>query len=508
MPTINDIINKGFDYHQSGKFIEAESAYKEALELNPDNAEVYNLMGVLKLQQNDVAESIDWVKKAIFLSPCEYFYETLFQAYIRNEDYDEIISCEKDVLENYPKNFSLLFNIALAYKNLKQIKKAISVYEKALKINPSSYQAWFNLAHLYEIEGNGKSAVSALKICNKLKPNDKDTEYFYSIALMRTKNYDKGLKYFENRLCRETAIALQNKTYPNLASKDKLWKGENIKDKTLFVYYEAGFGDVIMFSRYLPLAKKRCKKLVFYPQRPLVPLFEKSNLGIDELIDGFIPEQNMDFDVHCPILSLPYVLGLKGKSVFEASEGYLNFDQNLADEYKNKYFDNDKLKIGIKWQGNTYYDMDRVIPTEAFSPLIELEGTKFYSFQTFEGAEELKKLTDKYDITDIGCELIDFSQTAAALSNLDLVICNDTSLAHLAGALGIPCFILLPYEVNWRWHDDMSRSDWYDSVKLFRQKSIGDWDSVFNQVEQVLKKGLAIKNNSSKRTESNIKTSV
>ena len=127
-----------------------------------------------------------------------------------------------------------------------------------------------------------------------------------------------------------------------------------------------------------------------------------------------------------------------------------------------------------------------MIPAEAFSPLIEMEGTKFYSFQTFEGSEELQKLTEKYDITDIGSELLDFNQTAAALMNLDLVICNDTSLAHLAGALGIPCLVLLPYEVNWRWHDNLAKCDWYDSIKLFRQKSIGDWSSVIGEVKDFL----------------------
>ncbi len=303
---------------------------------------------------------------------------------------------------------------------------------------------------------------------------------------MRLKDYDKGLKFFEKRLCKETAVALQNKTYPNLATLDKLWNGENIKDKTIMVYYEAGYGDTIMFSRYLPLLKNKCKKLIFYPQKPLVPLFQESGLGVDELIEGFVPEQALSFDIHAPLLSLPYLLGLKGKKVFEASEGFLRANEKLTEEYKEKYFNNDSLKIGIKWQGNTYYDKDRVIPTEAFSPLIELEGTKFYSFQTFEGAEELKKLTDKYDITDIGKDLLDFGQTAAALMNLDLVICNDTSLAHLAGALGIPCLVLLPYEVNWRWHDDLSKCDWYDSIRLFRQKSIGDWDSVFSEVKELL----------------------
>lgn len=490
MPTVEEIINMGFDSHQSGKFAEAENAYKEALTIDSENAEVFNLMGVLKLQQNDPETAISWVEKAVKRKPCEYFYETLFQAYIRGRKYEEIVSYSDDILKNYSKSFSLLFNIALAYKNLNKNQKAIEFYERALKIDPSSYQGWFNLAHVYSIEAQYKNAVSALKICNKLKPNDKETQYFLSIALMQTRNYDKALKLFESRLCRETAVLLQNKTYPHLASLDRLWKGENIKDKTIFVYYEAGFGDVIMFSRFLPLLKKKCKKLVFYPQRPLVPLFEQNGLGVDELIDGFIPEQNMDFDVHAPLLSLPYLLKLNGNKIFESPEGYLGANEELAEEYRKKYFDNDLIKIGIKWQGNTSIEQDRVIPAEKFAPLIKTEGTKFYSFQTFEGSEDLAKLTDKYDITDIGKDLVDFGQTAAALVNLDLVICNDTSLAHLAGALGIPCIVMVPYEVNWRWHDNLNKCDWYDSVKLFRQKAIGDWDGVFDEVGEFLQKAV------------------
>ncbi len=178
-------------------------------------------------------------------------------------------------------------------------------------------------------------------------------------------------------------------------------------------------------------------------------------------------------------MSLPYLLGLKGDKVFAYPEGYLRPNEELKAEYKKKFFDNDKIKVGIKWQGNTYYDQDRVIPAKCFKPLIEVKNTQYYSFQTFEGSEDIKELEG---IIDIGKDLLNFQQTAAALSNLDLVICNDTSLAHLAGAMGIPCWILLPYEVNWRWHTDLSVCDWYNSVKLFRQKSIGDWESVFEDV--------------------------
>ena len=501
MSAIDDKINKGFDFHQSGRLAEAEAAYREALDLDNTNAEVYNLLGVLKLQQNDSAEAIELVEKAIQLNPCEYFFETLFQGYIRCASYEKIIYYENTVNEKYSNNFSLLFNMALAYKNLNKFEKAIDIYEKALKIDPSSYKGWFNLAHLYEIVGQPKNAVSAMKICNKLRPNDNDTEYFYSVALLGAKNYEKGLKYFEKRPCRDFAIASQGKTYPNLGAYDRLWKGENIKNKTIYVYYEAGFGDVIMFSRYLPLLKNKCKKIIFKPQTQLVPLFETSGLGIDELIDGYIPESNMDFDVHIPIMSLPYLLGLKGEKIFESPEGYLHADYEMVEKYKNKYFTDNLLKIGIKWQGNTSFDKDRVIPVEAFSAILGMEGIKFYSFQTFEGHEELQKLQSKYDIVDIGKDLINFGQTAAALKNLDLVICNDTSLAHLAGAMGIPCFVLLPYEMNWRWHFDLTHCDWYDSLKLFRQSTPEGWDSVFNEVKSLLQIGQERYNASLKSSE-------
>lgn len=488
MSTLKELINIGFTKHQNGLLDDAEMAYNEALSLDGENSEVCNLMGVLKLQQGDVQHAIEWIEKAVKLNPCEYYFETLFQAYIRAEDYEKLVSYEKIIKKFFPKSFSLFFNLALAYRNLNRNDKAIELYDNALKIDPTSHDAWFNLAHLYSIEGQNKNAISAYKICKKLKPDDRETNYFLSIALMKSRNYEKGFKLFEHRLCKETATEVIKKTYPNKATEKTLWKGENIKDKTVFVYYEAGFGDVIMFSRYLRLLRQRCKKIIFYPQKPLVPLFEKSNLGIDEIIEGFIPEQELDFDVHVPLLSLPYLLKLDNTDVFKYSEGYLNADENLVEEFRKKYFINDKekYKVGIKWQGNTYYDKDRVIPTESFFPLIETEGTKFYSFQTFEGAEEVKKLTDKYDVVDIGKDLIDFGQTAAAIKNLDAIICNDTSLAHLAGALDVPCLVVLPYDVNWRWHTGVGACEWYDSVRLLKQPKAGDWEGVFETVKATL----------------------
>ena len=212
MPTVKEIIDTGFNYHQDGNLVDAENAYKQALLMDEENSDLCNLMGVLKLQKNEIEDAICWVEKAVKLNPSEYYFETLFQAYIRGNKFDKIVKLADEVLKKFPQNFSLLFNIAMAYKNLNNNKMAISYYDKALKVDPTSYQAWFNLSHIYSIEGQYKNALSALKICKKLKPNDNDTNYFLSLAYMQTKNYDKGLKLFENRLCRETAVAIHEKT--------------------------------------------------------------------------------------------------------------------------------------------------------------------------------------------------------------------------------------------------------------------------------------------------------
>ena len=200
----------------------------------------------------------------------------------------------------------------------------------------------------------------------------------------------------------------------------------------------------------------------------------------------FDHESVMHFDYHIPILSLPYVLGLDETNMFIGREGYLKALPEKIERYKSTYFDNDKFKIGIKWRGNTHYEMDRVIEITSFLKLFGIKNTKFYSFQTFEGAEDLDKIINDYDIVDIGKTVKNFSDTAGALQNLDLVICNDTSLAHLAGAMNIPCWILLPYNYNWRWHLDLTKCDWYESVKLYRQKEVGNWDEIFDRMYEDL----------------------
>ena len=469
--------------HKEGKLEEAERLYLKFLEKNPNNPDTLNFLGLLKFAQQNFDEAEKYLKQAIEVLPDPYFYENLAKVYSEKKDYNLAKETFLKGLELDKDNFELTFGLAFVYKNLKEFDLAIENYERALSLKPNSAQVLFNMANLYVQNNELEKGLKYLEKAAELSPNDEEINYFLATTYFKKKDYEKGLPLFESRPSRRAAILTQ--TMPYVQKNVSLWQGEDISDKTLFVYYEAGFGNTIMYSRYLPLVKKMCKKLIFKPQTELFNLYKENNLGADNVLQFFIP--NLEFDVHCPLLSLPYLLNLKNNEIFVSDKRYIKSDEIKRIQYKNEFFANTNLKIGIKWQGNTFSDLNRVIKIENFYKLFDLPNTQFYSFQTFEGSEELEKTKGKWNIVDIGATVKDFADTAAALSNIDLLICNDSSLLHLAGAMGVKCFGLLPLDYNWRWHTDISRCDWYTSVKLFKQNEPDNWNDVLEKIYPLIK---------------------
>lgn len=476
-----EYFDKAFRLHSAGNFVEAQHFYRKILKENPDDYEVLNLSGVAEIQQENFAQAEELVKKAISIKEVRYFYETLSKIYSKQKLYAKEIEVLLEEERLFGLNYELAFNLGMAYKNSLDFEKSEYYYKKATELTTNAHDVNFNLGNLYTFFHFPEKAKESYLNCLKISPNDREAMYFLALNYFRLKDYASGLPCFETRLCRETAINTEYNTYPNLIFEENIWHGEDISDKTLYTYYEAGYGDMIMFARYIPLLKQRCKKLVIKPQVALCQLF-RENFPDVEVMEYFTPEKDFKFDLHIPFLSVPYVLGLKGDDMFINRKQYLSADKNKVAQFKEKFFNNDKFKIGIKWQGNTYYETDRVINVDAFAGLFDLKNVQVYSAQTFEGAEEFQKLSDKYDIIDLSKSFNNFSDTAATIENLDLVICNDTSLAHLAGAMNKPCSILLPYNYNWRWHTDLTHCDWYESVKLYLADKDESWTSVMNRV--------------------------
>lgn len=483
----NNQVSIALQLHQSGKLIEAEDVYAEILNNYPDNADAFNLFGLLKIQNNQLEEAVSYITRAIELKPCAYFYDNLGRAYLENYNLNDAIECFKKSLEFDQNNFDVWFNLALAYKNNMQFDKSVEIYQKALSIEPENASVYFNLANIYEQTGDTLSAIDYYEKAHKYNTDyeNNDINYALGISYLKVKNFEKGLKYYEYRQSKDFAVLCQTLQYKDLMTSKPLWNGEYMPDKTIFVYYESALGDTLMYARYLHLVKERCAKVLFKPQYCFIDLFKENNFGI-EIIDSKTLPQDVVFDAHIPLMSIPYVLGLNTEEI-PFSEGYLKSNLKKVREYKEKYFNTKKIKIGIKWKGNAVHDLNRVLPIKSFYRFFDLPDTQFYSLQKGDGIEELENLQGDYNIINLGETFRDFSDTAATIENLDLIICNDTSVAHLAGAMGKPCWIMLPFIQNWRWHNDISYSPWYKSVKLFKQPQPYNWESVFNVAYEELK---------------------
>lgn len=451
---IEEQLKSALQFHQAGKLPEAEKLYQEILTHSPSNGNALNLLGFLKIENRQFNDAIGYLKKAA---------------------------------EIYPNFFEAWFNLGLAYKNNQEFDKAFYAYEKALSIKPDNSAVYFNMANVYESQNDTFKAIEYYQKAYEYNKDEKDSDiyYFLGICYLKTKNFEKGLQYHEYRPSKAFATQCQLRLYEEQMKEKPLWNGKDIKDKTLFVYYESALGDTIMYARYLALLKDKCAKVLFKPQYCFIDFFRENNFGAEIIESKTLPE-DIIFDVHIPIMSIPYLLQLNTEEI-SLSEGYLKADSEKVKLYKERYFNNNKFKIGIKWKGNTVYDLSRAIPLKAFYKLFDLPNTLFYSVQKGEGIEELEEFPEHYNIVGLGDTFNDFTDTAAAIENLDLVICNDTSVAHLAGAMGKPCWILLPFVQNWRWHTDISYSPWYKSVKLFKQIEPDNWDEVFERVCEELK---------------------
>ncbi|MBR2525567.1 tetratricopeptide repeat protein [bacterium] len=380
-----------------------------------------------------------------------------------------------------------LFNTALAHKNKCEFEQAAYYYEEVLKLTDKLPEVYFNLAFVYIDLDKQEEAISCLNKFLQMEPNDIEGHYFLGSAYFKIKDYEKGFPYFEYRISRTHAIQTQQKLYGDMFSKIPFWRGEDLTGKTVYVYYEAGLGDTLMYFRYLKLLEERCKKVYFKPQSALLSLFAE-NRGKSKILMRFTPEMAEECDYQCPIMSLPYFLGLDNKTIFYKSDKFMHAVPKKVQWYKDKFFNNDKLKIGIKWQGNTFIGAERAITPDSFKKIFELPNTQVYSVQVTNGEEQVKNLQGNYNIVDIASTFKDFSDTAGAMENLDIVICNDTSVGHLAGAMGKKCYMILPKYYDWRWHMDISKCDWYDSIKLYRQQTT--WEEVIERIYEDIKKDI------------------
>jgi ADP-heptose:LPS heptosyltransferase len=264
------------------------------------------------------------------------------------------------------------------------------------------------------------------------------------------------------------------------------WNGQNLFGKTILLWGEQGLGDTIQFIRYAEVVKRLGATVIVHCRQSLVRLLS-SCPGIDRLVGE--EDTRPPFDYQIPLLSLPKVLKTNASSI-PANVPYVFPDQELVEEWRARLVDIDGFRIAINWRGEPGKpdSGQRALPLEVFAQLAQMEGVRLLRVQKEAGGDELAA-AQRLGIVDLGN--IDavhgpFMDTAAILKNVDLTISSDTSVAHLAGAIGVPVWVGLPFVPDWRWLLDRSDSPWYPTMRLFRQKKLGDWSGVVEGIRIAL----------------------
>lgn len=394
-----------------------------------------------------------------------------------------------------PQSARLHYSLGVVWQQLNDWETAIAHYQQAGAIDPHDRKVWTNLGALLQEQGDPQAAIDCYEKILSIDPEDAIAHLNLSIVLLQQGNWSQGWAEFEWRW------RLPDKTPRDFAQ--PLWDGADLKDTTLLIHAEEGYGDTIQFIRFVPQVAQRGGRVVVECPPGLVRLLSTIP-GIAAIIPfgTALPA----FAVHAPLMSLPHLLGTTLETL-PAEIPYLGKGaegRRGGGDGKNHQFRPtltplppcppaplplDRLKIGIVWAGNPLHQRASSKSTclEQFLPLLNLEGIEFYSLQKEPRSRDLAEFPQRSQIQDLSVELDDFADTAAAIDCLDLVISVDTAVAHLAGALGKPVWLLLAHNADWRWMLDRDDSPWYPTMRLFRQTQRGDWADVFAKVTEALR---------------------
>jgi Tfp pilus assembly protein PilF len=495
---LHSLLVGGLEFLEKKEYRKSQDNFKQVLQTIPNNPEVLNLLGISYYEAKDLQTALQHLTHSIALNPnnSKALYNHGLALYDLHRLDEAIVSYSKAIDLN-PNYCDALSNRGAALFELNKLEAALIDLNKALEIDPGHANALLNRGNTLQMMHLLDSALLSYEKAIEIEPNNAIAHWGYATTLLQSGRYEKGFAEFEWRVKNPRLSTLFTEKFDSPA-----WSGiEPIKNKTILIHSEQGFGDTIQFCRYIKKVIESGAKVLLTVEEPLVELLSTIE-GIERIyVKGSEPIPTYDY--HCSILSLPYIFRTTIDSI-PNSAPYLLVDSQKRSAWQAKLGPKTKPRIGIVWAGGFrpnnpelhLVNNRRNIQLQKFSALKDL-GIEIYSLQKGEDAEkELRKFQDNnrvgIKIVDYTRDLNNFSDTAALIENLDLVISVDTSTAHLAGALGKPVWILNRYDNCWRWLLNRNDSPWYPSAKLFRQNINRDWDEVIEEVRSELIKKLLI----------------
>lgn len=360
-------------------------------------------------------------------------------------------------------------NFGIVMEHLGHHDKAVRCFELALQIYPQAPQILNNYGNTRLAAGEHAEAQAFFREALKRDASNPDARFNSSSLTLLFGDFEQGWRdYLYRWKCKTFST-------PAFATKKPLWRGQRLEGKTILLTHEQGFGDSIMFCRYAKTVKARGAKCVRYVVPPELVCVLKGVAGVDEITT--VVDEPHDFDFHCPLLNLPHVFKTRLQTI-PAEVPYLTAESTDLTEKSG-------LKVGVVWAGRPEHGRDkwRSMSVEDFAPLFAVAGVAFHSLQFGARGDG----TERYPmVRDMRPQMKDFADTARILNGLDLLISVDTAVVHLAGAMGRPVWVCLPFSPDWRWMLETDKSPWYPTMKLFRQEKKGEWGPVVERVKREL----------------------
>lgn len=431
----------GNSLRRVGRFQEASVVHEELVRIYPYEPEALSELATVFLAWGKIDRAVEQFEKAVRLCPA---------------------------------SAELHYNLAVAEQHAGRTERAIKSYRTALSINPSHARGWSNLGICLKSLKEMDEALTCQRRAVSLSPNDPELQWNLALTQLLLGDLKGGFERYEWR-----------RKIPGFVNPGGIpWTGAPARNRTLTVYAEQGLGDTLQFARYLSAAKKRAARLLFMCRKELVPLLREGFKDADEIIPlGAVPKHELS----APLMSLPHLLGMPEPLPKKAP--YLTADEKRIAYWKPRLRTQRRIHVGAAWQGNPSHrdDRRRSIPVHLLIPILNLDEARFLSLQKKHGTEALREAKDRFNIVDLGDALDKdgaFTDTAAIMKCMDIVLTVDTAVAHLAGALGVEVWTMLPFVPDFRW--GLKDCRFYPTMRLFRQTRRNDWSNVIEEVRSAL----------------------
>lgn len=515
--------NLGVTLFSRGRFDDASQHYQQAIEIEPDYYDAITNLGNLFYESGQWGDAIKWLERSTQLKPDvlrAHLY--LGHAFRMQNKAVQAMAKYKRVLELDPLNTDALHNLGNMLREVGHTEEARAAYQRLVVLKPDDVTLRLNLGTLLRDVGKWQEAMeqfdwvfkthpdstdaivnraSLLIEMNKpedaratyqqaltLKPDSVDAKWGQALAALMMGRYAEGWALYESRF--------EYKSLRNaMPFKSAQWDGCPINGKRLLIWGEQGLGDVLQFIRYAELCKAKGSIIIVLCREPLVRLLEECPT-IDKVVTT---ATESDFDFHVPVMSLPFIFGTTLETIPQ-NIPYLFISDEARTKWAPRFVGIKELKVGLVWAGNPrkgridahITDRQRSVSLSVLKPLLEIKACRFYSLQKDEASDEIAANHLTGQMTDYMTDVDDLMDTAALIKNLDLVISVDTSVAHLAGGLGKPVWILSRFGGCWRWLQNQETSPWYPTARIFGQPEPSDWKGCINQVDVALQELLRV----------------